>query len=124
MYVDLDDLKLLAKIDPSNMVSAVDRFPDVFLRSRDEWDIVLKSRSSIQSVVLMGMGGSASAADVVLDWLKTALPVPALVHREPGLPAFVNARTLFIAMSYSFLVCVKELYDSAPNKILPVQSSV
>ena len=101
MYVDLDDLKLLAKIDPSNMVGAVDRFPDVFLRSRDEWDIVLKTRSSIQSVVLMGMGGSASAADVVLDWLKAALPVPALVHREPGLPAFVDARTLFIAMSYS-----------------------
>src|SRR5436853_4892306 len=101
MHVDLDDLKLLAKIDPSNMVGAVDRFNDGFLRSRDEWDIVLKTRSSIQSVVLMGMGGSASAADVVLDWLKTALPVPALVHREPGLPAFVDARTLFIAMSYS-----------------------
>src|SRR5881396_3052019 len=49
----------------------------------------------------MGMGGSASAADVVLDWLKGSLPIPALVHREPGLPAFVNARTLFIAMSYS-----------------------
>ena len=101
MHVDLDDLKLLAKIDPSNMVGAVDRFPDVFLRSRDEWDIVLKTRSSIQSVVLMGMGGSASAADVVLDWLKAALPVPAIVHREPALPAFVNERTLFIAMSYS-----------------------
>src|SRR3989442_590938 len=83
------------------MVSAIDRFPDVFLRSRDEREIALKTRSSIQSVVLMGMGGSASAADVVLDWLKEALPVPALVHREPGLPAFVNAGTLFIAMSYS-----------------------
>src|SRR5207302_8385552 len=83
------------------MVGAVDRFPDGFLRSRDEWDIVLKTRSSIQSVVLMGMGGSASAADVVLDWLKTALPVPALVHREPGLPAYLNARTLCIAMTYS-----------------------
>jgi len=101
MHVDLDNLKLLAKIDPSNMVGAVGRFPDVFLRSRDEWDVSLKTRSSIQNVVLMGMGGSASAADVVLDWLKAALPVPALVHREPGLPSFVNARTLFIAMSYS-----------------------
>ena len=101
MHVDLDDLKVLAKIDSSNMVSAIDRFPDVFLRSRDEREIALKTRSSIQSVVLMGMGGSASAADVVLDWLKEALPVPALVHREPGLPAFVNAGTLFIAMSYS-----------------------
>src|SRR6266849_3467826 len=102
MAVDLDDLKLLARIDRSNMVGAVDRLPDVFLRSRDQWDISLKkTKSPFQNVVLMGMGGSASAADVVLDWLKSALPVPALVHREPGLPAFVNARTLFIAMSYS-----------------------
>ena len=102
MSVDLDDLKLLGRIDRSNMMGAVDRFPDVFLRARDQWDVSLKkSRSSFQSLVLMGMGGSASAADVVLDWLRAALPVPALVHREPGLPAFVNARTLFIAISYS-----------------------
>src|SRR6266571_84998 len=102
MPVDLDDLKLLSKIDRSNMMGAVDRFPDVFLRSRDQWDVSFKKpRSSIRSVVLMGMGGSASAADVVLDWLKAALPVPAIVHREPALPAFVNERTLFIAMSYS-----------------------
>src|SRR2546425_7755954 len=102
MPVDLDDLKLLSKIDRSNMLSAVDRFADIFLRSRDEGDGSLtKTKASFQSLVLMGMGGSASAADVVLDWLKGSLPIPALVHREPGLPAFVNSRTLFIALSYS-----------------------
>jgi len=36
MPVDLDDLKLLSKIDRSNMMGAVDRFPDIFLRPRDE----------------------------------------------------------------------------------------
>src|SRR5712692_2467972 len=102
MPVDLDDLKLLSKIDRSNMMGAVDRFPDIFLRPRDEWDVSLtKTKSSFQSLVLMGMGGSASAADVVLDWLRAAVRIPALVHREPGLPAFVNSRTLFIALSYS-----------------------
>jgi glucose/mannose-6-phosphate isomerase len=101
MPVDLDNLRLLERIDRSNMVGAIDRFPDVFLRSKDQWDVSIKTRSSFQSVVLMGMGGSASAADVVLDWLKADLPVPALVHREPGLPAFVNSRTLFVALSYS-----------------------
>ena len=102
MPVDLDDLKLLSKIDRSNMMSAVDRFSDIFLRSRDEAEVsVTKTKGSFQSLVLMGMGGSASAADVVLDWLKGSLPIPALVHREPGLPAFVNSRTLFIALSYS-----------------------
>src|SRR2546428_5828822 len=102
MPVDLDDLKLVARIDRSNMIGEIDRFPDVFLRARDQLEVSLKKpRSSIQNLVMMGMGGSASAADVVLDWLKAALQVPAMVIREPGLPAFVNARTLFIAMSYS-----------------------
>jgi glucose/mannose-6-phosphate isomerase len=102
MPVDLDDVKQLSKIDQSNMMGAVDRFPDIFLVPRNEPQVSLKeARSSFQSLVLMGMGGSASAADVVLDWLKAALPIPALVHREPGLPSFVNSRTLFIALSYS-----------------------
>lgn len=102
MHIDLDDLKLLSRIDRSNMMNAVDRFPDIFLRSRGEGEVSLtKTKASFQSIMLMGMGGSASAADVVVDWLKGSLPIPALVHREPGLPAFVNSRTLFIAMSYS-----------------------
>ena len=102
MSVDLDDVKKLSKIDQSNMMGAVDRFPDIFLGPRNEPEVSLKvAGSSFQSLVLMGMGGSASAADVVLDWLKGALPIPALVHREPGLPSFVNSRTLFIALSYS-----------------------
>jgi glucose/mannose-6-phosphate isomerase len=102
MSVDLDDVKQLSKIDGSNMLGAVDRFPDIFLGSRNEPHVSLKEAgSSFKSLVLMGMGGSASAADVVLDWLKAALPIPALVHREPGLPSFVNSRTLFIALSYS-----------------------
>jgi glucose/mannose-6-phosphate isomerase len=102
MPVDLDDVKQLSKIDRSNMLGAIDRFPDIFLGRRDERQVSPKeARSSYQSLVLMGMGGSASAADVVLDWLRAALPIPALVHREPGLPSFVNSRTLFIALSYS-----------------------
>ena len=102
MSVDLDDVKQLSKIDRSNMLGAIDRFPDIFLGSRNEPHVSLKeARSSFKSLVLMGMGGSASAADVVLDWLKAALPIPAVVHREPGLPSFVDSRTLFIALSYS-----------------------
>ena len=102
MSVDLDNVTQLSKIDRSDMMGAVDRFPDPFLRPRDESEVsVREARSPFQSLVLMGMGGSASAADVVLDWLRVGLPIPAFVHREPGLPSFVNPRTLFIALSYS-----------------------
>src|SRR2546428_13143949 len=102
MPVDLDDVKLLSKIDRSNMMSAVDRFADIFLRSRDEGDGSLtKTKASFQSLVLMGMGGSASAADGDFDWLKGALPIPTVVHREPGIAALVNSRTQFIPVGYS-----------------------
>jgi len=102
MPVDLDNVKQLSKIDRSDMMGAVDRFPDTFLRPRNEPQVSSKvAKSSFQSLVLMGMGGSASAADVILDWLRAALPIPAFVHREPRLPSFVNSRTLFVALSYS-----------------------
>ena len=102
MPVDLDNVKRLSKLDRSGMLSAVDRFPDSFLRPQNRSQVSLReTRSPFQSLVLMGMGGSASAADVVLDWLKAVLPIPAIVHREPALPSFVNSRTLFIALSYS-----------------------
>jgi glucose/mannose-6-phosphate isomerase len=49
----------------------------------------------------MGMGGSASAGDLVLDWLSNKISVPAIVHRDPALPKFVGSNTLFAALSYS-----------------------
>src|SRR5260370_12583144 len=100
MLVDLDDVKQLSKIDQSNMMAAVDRFPDIFLGPRNEPQVPLKEvRSSFKTVVLMGMGGSASAADVVLVWLRAKLPFPAFVHRKPGFPSFFNSLPLFIALS-------------------------
>ena len=102
MKIDLDNLDLVAKIDRSDMIGAVNHFPDAFKRRTDEMVGELRGgRSGIRSLVLMGMGGSASAGDVVLDWLRDELKIPALVHREPGLPGFVNHGTLFVGISYS-----------------------
>jgi glucose/mannose-6-phosphate isomerase len=102
MLVDLDNLNLLSRLDRSNMIGAVDRFPDTLLRGRNIHEFSLgKGRSSFRSLVLMGMGGSASAADVILDWFKPTLLIPAIVNRDPGLPSFVNSSTLFVAVSYS-----------------------
>src|SRR5436309_11065562 len=102
MKIDLDNLDLVAKIDRSDMIGAVNHFPDAFKRRTDEMVGELRrGRSEIRSLVFMGMGGSASAGDVVLDWLRDELKIPALVHREPGLPGFVNHGTLFVGISYS-----------------------
>src|SRR5437879_7556042 len=86
MPVDLDDLKLLSKIDRSNMMSAVDRFSDIFLRSRDDAEVsVTKTKASFQSLVLMGTSGSASAAAVALDWLNESRHAPPPIDRERAL---------------------------------------
>lgn len=102
MPVDLDNFNLLSRLDRSKMIGALDRFPDTFFRARDTQEFSLgKDRSSFRSLVLMGMGGSASAADVILDWLNPTLLIPTIVNRDPTLPAFVNSNTLFVAVSYS-----------------------
>src|SRR2546428_13945996 len=49
----------------------------------------------------MGMGVSASAGDLTLDWLNNKISVPAIVHQDPALPRFVGPDTLFVTLSYS-----------------------
>ncbi len=102
MQTNLDNMDLMARLDPSNMVGAVERFPDPFLSRTKGIGVELKtSVSGLRTLVLMGMGGSASAGDVVADWLRGDLRIPICVHREPRLPGFVNSKTLFVAVSYS-----------------------
>jgi glucose/mannose-6-phosphate isomerase len=99
MRSKLDDLGLISRIDSSNMLGAVGNFPNAF-NGRSKISVELK-RSAVESLVLMGMGGSASAGDVVADWLSRDLKIPIFVQREPELPGYVNSKTLFVAISYS-----------------------
>lgn len=53
------------------------------------------------NLVVAGMGGSASSPDITLNFFKTDLQIPYLVHRDYGLPPNVTDTTLFVAISYS-----------------------
>jgi glucose/mannose-6-phosphate isomerase len=102
MKTILDSPELARNLDRSGMLTALDRFPDP-LKLRDN---MIKrelriAKSGFRNVLLMGMGGSASSGDVALDWLRDYMNIPAIVHREPILPTFVNSQTLFIGISYS-----------------------
>jgi glucose/mannose-6-phosphate isomerase len=55
----------------------------------------------IRSVLLVGMGGSAIGADMVLEWLRDRLEVPAAVARGGVVPAWVGRDTAVVAISYS-----------------------
>ncbi len=57
MKIDLDNLDLVARIDRSDMIGAVERFPDAFVGRVDETVGEVKGgRVGIRSLVLMGMG--------------------------------------------------------------------
>jgi glucose/mannose-6-phosphate isomerase len=57
--------------------------------------------AEIANVVIVGMGGSAIGGDIARRLALSESEVPVRVHRDYGLPAFVDERTLVIASSYS-----------------------
>jgi glucose/mannose-6-phosphate isomerase len=60
----------------------------------------LPAADAIDSIAVLGMGGSAIAGDV-LAAVGSALPVPVVVLRQYRTPAFIGPRTLVFALSYS-----------------------
>ena len=99
----LDDEEAVSRIDSKGMLGAVERLPDLMVTQMESSSSVLGNlrRRLFQNIVLMGMGGSASAADVTLDWLSDKISIPVFVHRDPKIPKFVGSNSLFVALSYS-----------------------
>ena len=55
----------------------------------------------VDHVVLTGMGGSGISSDIVAELGAARLPVPLIVHKGYGLPAYVGPRSLLVAVSCS-----------------------
>lgn len=106
----LDDLSRFKALDPQDMLRQIDGLPD---QLQSAWDLSLKqplefayglrpSASELRQVVISGMGGSAIGADLVAAAVMDACPVPVIVHRDYGLPAFASGpETLVICSSHS-----------------------
>ena len=99
----LEDVESLRRRDPGGMLGAIAAFPDqmaaAWRRSR-ELDLPERHRSATSAVVL-GMGGSAVAGDLVRAIFSDRLRVPLLSVRDYDLPAWVGPDTLVIASSHS-----------------------
>jgi glucose/mannose-6-phosphate isomerase len=61
----------------------------------------LPDREEIEQVVVLGMGGSGIAGDVLMAAAGPYLPLPVLVFRSYHVPAFVDEGTLVFAVSFS-----------------------
>jgi glucose/mannose-6-phosphate isomerase len=61
----------------------------------------LPDAGDIDQIVVLGMGGSGIAGDVLAAAANDVLPVPVVVLKQYRVPAFVGPRTLAFALSYS-----------------------
>jgi glucose/mannose-6-phosphate isomerase len=118
----LDDPRVTALVDPSGMLRAVDSSPELLLNPlsmRNEQRITLDRE--IEQIVFGAMGGSAIAADVIVDWLIDRLKIASFVVRDARLPRFVNKTTLVVALSYSGETTeTLSLYKSAHLRGCPI----
>ena len=105
--MNLDDLSRFKELDPQGMLVHIDGLPD---QLQTAWELSLTqpfegskpSKGSLRQIVICGMGGSAIGADLVSAAVMDTCPVPIIVHRDYGLPAFAKGpETLVICSSHS-----------------------
>jgi len=86
------------------MLETIQSFP---AQIRAAWTLIktleieLPAADEIDSIVVLGMGGSAIGGDLVAALISSECKRPFLVQRDYGLPAWVGESTLVIGSSYS-----------------------
>ncbi len=101
--INLDDLKIYTQLDPDSMLARIKELP---MQCKQAWQKVMslvlpQDYKNVTKVVVLGMGGSAIGGDLVRTLIQTESKIPIIVHRDYGLPAYVDDKTLLIACSYS-----------------------
>ncbi|HEX4654568.1 MAG TPA: SIS domain-containing protein [Mycobacteriales bacterium] len=101
----LDDVEAVAAIDSQQMLRAVATSAAQIRRSitaaQDAGLDALRGEDRPRAVVVAGMGGSGIAGDVLAALATPTSPAPVVVHRGPGLPGWVGAADLVVAVSCS-----------------------
>lgn len=100
--MNLNDLELLKKLDPENMIGHINGLPDQLAAA---WELgqslPLPERQGAKQIVVAGMGGSAIGADLLAAYGEPHLKANLTTHRDYGLPAWVNSETLVVCSSHS-----------------------
>src|SRR5438093_12101187 len=99
----IESVERIRAADPDDMLG---RTKDLPKQVRDAWAIASKATlppayADVRNITIAGMGGSAIGGDLALALLSDDLKIPAMVHRDYGLPAFVGRDSLVIVSSYS-----------------------
>ncbi|OGO23859.1 MAG: bifunctional phosphoglucose/phosphomannose isomerase [Chloroflexi bacterium RBG_16_50_9] len=102
-HINLDDPETYKHYDPEGMLGRIKEMPR---QCQQAWQAAMdfdlpEDYAEVDSVVILGMGGSAIGGDLVRSLAEAEAKVPVLVYRDYGLPAYVDDRTLVITSSYS-----------------------
>src|SRR5919205_889522 len=92
-----------APLDSQGMLETVLGWPEQLLAAAEAARGLdnLPDREEIENIVVIGMGGSAMAGDVLISAAGPYLPVPVLLFRSYNIPAFVGEGSLVFAISFS-----------------------
>jgi glucose/mannose-6-phosphate isomerase len=100
----LDDLEAIDRLDTLDVLGAME---DLAEQLRTGWELgnaveSLPSEEGVDSVAILGMGGSGSAGDIARVVAEPRIPVPFRVFKGYGeLPSWIGRNSLVIASSYS-----------------------
>ncbi len=94
----------IAAFDTTDMYSVLCDYPGQIRTGIDIGNTVNLGSidtTSVRNMLICGMGGSAIGGDILRVYAAGKSRVPILVNRDYRLPAWVNAHTLVVVMSYS-----------------------
>ncbi len=99
----LDDSEARRGLDPQGMLEAIAELPE---QCRQAWTAARSLElpadySQIDRIVVLGMGGSAIAGDMLRAVLQRQSAIPVFNVRQYELPSYVDERSLVIASSFS-----------------------
>ena len=101
---DFDDPTTFEELDSEDVLGAVERFSE---QVQQGWSIGraatgLPDANGVESIAVLGMGGSGVSGDVVQAVVEPRLPIPWRTIKSYGpMPEWVGRNTLVFAVSYS-----------------------
>ncbi|MGH9069081.1 MAG: bifunctional phosphoglucose/phosphomannose isomerase [Acidimicrobiales bacterium] len=93
----------LGALDSAGMLEATAALPEQVARAAERASGLagLPDHTAVENVVVLGMGGSGIAGDLLLAVAGPYLPVPVTVVKSYTPPAFIGPGTLVFAISFS-----------------------